>query len=250
MSKSTDYLLVSDLDNTLLGDDAALERFRTWYGGDHPSMDIVYCSGRFFPSIKNLVETGVLPTPRAVIGAVGTNIHAFPSGETMREWHEHIGSRWDARTVRRLMDDQPGFELQPDEFQSPYKVSYYFHDATEDDLRSFARKIEESGLAAQIIYSSSQDLDFLPERADKGKAATFLTRRWGYDSGEVIVSGDSGNDLALFRHGFRGIIVANAKQELKGVTGDSIYHADSPYAAGVLEGIHFWLERAETDASG
>jgi hydroxymethylpyrimidine pyrophosphatase-like HAD family hydrolase len=57
----------------------------------------------------------------------------------------------------------------------------------------------------------------------------------------VLVSGDSGNDLALYEHGFRGIVVANAHPELKDLDGPNVFHATRPMAAGVVEGLEHWL---------
>ena len=163
----------------------------------------------------------------------------------MESWHRWIGERWDAGKVLKLTSELPGMELQPEEFQSPFKVSYYYHNAGEEELEAMKSLLHDAGLGVQIIYSSNQDLDFLPERADKGKAARFLTNELNWPEDRVIVSGDSGNDLALFTQGFRGIIVANAQPELKSYKNGRVYHASRDYADGVVEGLEFWLDRED-----
>jgi hydroxymethylpyrimidine pyrophosphatase-like HAD family hydrolase len=45
----------------------------------------------------------------------------------------------------------------------------------------------------------------------------------------------------MFECGFCGIVVGNARDELKQLTGKSIYHARQTHAAGVLEGLGHWL---------
>jgi hydroxymethylpyrimidine pyrophosphatase-like HAD family hydrolase len=48
----------------------------------------------------------------------------------------------------------------------------------------------------------------------------------------------------MFQMGFRGVVVANAQPELRALVGRYIYHAEQAYAAGVLEGVRHWQERA------
>lgn len=51
-----------------------------------------------------------------------------------------------------------------------------------------------------------------------------------------------GDDKAMFAQGFRGIVVANAHEELKRIQAPTIYHAKGAFAAGVQEGMNFWLD--------
>jgi hydroxymethylpyrimidine pyrophosphatase-like HAD family hydrolase len=92
-----------------------------------------------------------------------------------------------------------------------------------------------------LVYSSNRDLDVLPRGVDKGAAAAFLANEWNYPAARVIVSGDSGNDLAMFQAGFHGIVVGNAHSELKQLDSADVFHADSSYAAGVLQGLQHWM---------
>jgi hydroxymethylpyrimidine pyrophosphatase-like HAD family hydrolase len=57
---------------------------------------------------------------------------------------------------------------------------------------------------------------------------------------DVLVFGDSGNDLELRGQGFRGTIVANALPELRDAVGRDVYHSPRPFADGVLDGIAYW----------
>jgi hydroxymethylpyrimidine pyrophosphatase-like HAD family hydrolase len=100
------------------------------------------------------------------------------------------------------------------------------------------------GQSATLVYSSNRDLDVLPADVHKGAAAAFLARTWNIDPRRIIVAGDSGNDATMFQMGFRGVVVANAQPELRALVGRYIYHAEQAYAAGVLEGVRHWQERA------
>ena len=59
----------------------------------------------------------------------------------------------------------------------------------------------------------------------------------------VVVSGDTGNDLAMFQIGCRGIVVGNAHAELRQLDSEHIYQAEAGHAFGVLEGLEQLLGR-------
>jgi hydroxymethylpyrimidine pyrophosphatase-like HAD family hydrolase len=56
----------------------------------------------------------------------------------------------------------------------------------------------------------------------------------------VVVAGDSANDLDMFVLPFKGIVVGNAEPALRQLASENIYQAGGRYAAGVLEGLHYW----------
>lgn len=238
-----DTLLVSDVDGTMLGDDDALAEFARWHGERAHRLGLVYASGRFYRSVVESIRQTGLPEPDAIIGGVGTDIQLFPGGDPLAAWHETIGRNWDANRLRSVLAGRTELELQPEEFQSPFKVSYYFYEATPEDLTALRSQLREAGIEASIVYSSARDLDFLPVGANKGTAAAFFVSRWGLSPDRVMVSGDSGNDRALFEQGFLGIVVANAHLELKKLTSPRIYHAKRAFAGGVLEGVQYWTVR-------
>ncbi len=72
-------LLVSDLDDTLLGDDQALARFRDFHAAHRDRVALVYASGRFCTSIQERIDHTDLPEPAATIGGVGSEIWSYPA---------------------------------------------------------------------------------------------------------------------------------------------------------------------------
>jgi sucrose-6F-phosphate phosphohydrolase len=135
---------------------------------------------------------------------------------------------------------------QPDSEQRPFKVSYYLtEEASIEVLPRLKSLLVERGLDVKLIYSGSKDLDVLPRNADKGLAVQFLKQKWGFDSTQTVVCGDSGNDIALFSVGEeRGIIVGNARPELRHWYEENPanyrYMAQAYCAGGILEGLrHF-----------
>jgi sucrose-6F-phosphate phosphohydrolase len=234
-------LLITDLDGTLLGDDAALERFAACHESVAESVKLVYSSGRLIESMRQSVAETALPEPVAMIGGVGTEICLSNDMASLADWPPK-SEAWNVARIRRILSAAaPPLELQPDEFQSEFKLSFFARDFTSDDLAAVDRLLDQAGAAARVVYSSNRDLDVLPAGVDKGSAAVEIVRRLGYSRSEAIVSGDSGNDLSMFSHGIRGIVVANAHAELKQLDGDHVYHASAAMAAGVLEGLEFWL---------
>ena len=108
-------------------------------------------------------------------------------------------------------------------------------------LARLRQALEAAGQSATVVYSSDRDLDVLPIRTHKGSAASFLADYWRIDRRCVVVAGDSGNDATMFYEGFRGVVVGNAKPELLAVAGPRVYHASATHAAGVIEGLDYWL---------
>lgn len=235
-------LLVSDLDGTMLGNDEALHRFAKWYATRRANLRLVYATGRFLDSVVELIDTTALPEPDAVIGAVGTEITRYASGENLEGWPPNT-DRWDPEAIRRLLEEFTELEPQPPAAQTRFKLSYYAYELTPDFVENLRNKLARAGYAVETIYSSSRDLDVLPAGVSKGTAVAFLASEWAVPRARVVVAGDTGNDVSMFTEGFRGVVVANAQPELKAIQGDDVYHANDGFAAGVLEGARFWLER-------
>lgn len=239
------WLLVSDVDGTLLGDPAGLEAFASWVRCRRTRLALCYSSGRNVRSLRASVQETELPEPDLLVGEVGTEVVSYPDLAPDLGWRQALLEGWDPDAVeavaRRLF---PGMTQQPEEFQSGTKRSFYLHEASPEALDGLRWTLEEEGLPARVVYSSERDLDLLPAGAGKGEAAAHVARSRGYSPDRVVVAGDSGNDLAMFQQGFRGVVVGNAHRELRELRGGEIFHADAPCAGGVLQGLQYWMERS------
>ena len=231
-----------DLDDTFLNDRDALLRFSEFFPTLKGQLAIVYASGRFFDSVKEDVQTTPLPKPLAVIGGVGSEIRSFPEGTLHHKWIERISNQWSAERAREILADETDLELQPERFQSDFKVSYFLRGASQEQLDRLRARLFDAGVNVSVIYSSDRDLDFLPEGVHKGTAAAFIAREMGVDRDHVIVAGNSGNDSKLFEHGFYGIVVSNAHEELKQYADQRrVYLSPHPRADGVRDGLRHWI---------
>ena len=136
--------------------------------------------------------------------------------------------------------------MQPAEWQSRFKSSYFLETNVDDRLEYISEQLDRNGLRAKVVYSAGRFLDLLPYRSGKGGAVAYLADQLGVAPGNVVAAGDTGNDLDMMRPelGFRAIAVGNATEELKSFEAPNLYHARAPYAAGIREGLihHGWLD--------
>lgn len=232
-------LLVTDLDGTLLGDDVSLRRFVSSLSSVRSAVRIAYSSGRFEHSIRRSIQEFDLPQPDAIISGVGTEIFDVAQGGRLPGWPQLNGG-WNRDIVLATCLESPELKLQPAEFLSEYKISFHGCNLSSRFLHELRHRLATAGQAASIVYSSNRDLDIIPNGVHKGAAAAYLARRWKIDCEQVIVAGDSGNDLSMFHAGFRGIVVGNAQPELRSLSGSNVFHARASFAAGVEEGLRHW----------
>lgn len=243
----TAFLFVTDLDNTLVGDDNALKTLnqqlshvRQKYG-----TKIVYATGRSLFLYRQLTTEYSLLPPDALIASVGTEIYLNPDEDIFNsEWAEIIAPGWNRNQIITTAANFSELLLQPTSEQGLFKVSYYLTEAeAEGILHQLELVLHEGGLDVKLIYSGGKDLDIIPQKADKGLAVQFLQQKWGFDRTKTVVCGDSGNDISLFSLGeSRGIIVGNARPELrqwhKVNQNNYRYLANAKYASGIIEGLH------------
>jgi sucrose-6F-phosphate phosphohydrolase len=178
---------------------------------------------------------------------VGTDVYFHDGGEYRldRAWHEIIAEDWDQPAIEEVLGTIPEARRQDDEWQSPFKSSYYLEENAEERLAQIHERLENAGLHAKVVYSAAQFLDLLPIRSGKGEAVRFVAHHYNVLPENVVTSGDTGNDLDMMRSdlGFQSIAVGNAAEELKGYRAPRVYHAHASFAAGIREGLEAlgWL---------
>jgi sucrose-6F-phosphate phosphohydrolase len=240
-------LLATDLDGTFIGDDPAMNSL--WEELENRGIIVAFSTGRHLRSILNFYDEKHLSRRAAAcLCMVGTEIQLWRDGgyTLQREWHEIISEDWDKQAVEGILRAIPEARMQPDEWQSPFKSSYFLEENADSRLSEIREQLAGSGLRAKVVYSASRFLDLLPIKSGKGEAVRFLAGALGVARENVITCGDTGNDLDMMRPelGVRGIAVGNAAEELKRFQAAHVYHARASFAGGIREGLQVfgWLD--------
>ena len=267
-------LLCSDLDRTLIPNgpapesDGARDRFATLVA--RPEVTLAYVTGRDRSLVARSMREFRLPWPKFVIGDVGTAIYSTTDGDwrLWESWRSSLARVWSDEIRHALVDllaDVSALRLQETSKQSEFKISYYLDSelTAEPLLTSIRRRIEEARLPVRSVFSQDDEgtglLDLLPIGAGKRSAIEFLLRQAGFDVERTVFAGDSGNDVEVLASPIRGVLVANAAEDvrrrvLEAASShdlmDRLYLArgdflgmNGNYSAGILEGLaHFFPE--------
>lgn len=245
------WILASDIDNTLTGDRAALDTLREEIEAkrERGELFLILSTGRRLSQvIEGFAEEGI-PKGDAVVSQVGTEIYLppFSEGEAPLEvWNDMLTQDFSRKEAESFLEGVDGVEMQPEEFNTPLKVSCYLDSAENPEaaVAEIRRRVVTAGGLYQVVWSSGRDLDIIPAAAGKGKAIRFLVSLLELEAEKIIVAGDSGNDRSMFDEFERGIVVANAKPELLKMREEravsTYYFAEKSFAAGVHEGLEYF----------
>lgn len=232
------WLLVSDVDDTLLGEDSALSTFGKALQIERHRIIFTLNSSRPCASLRHTIQKNpLIPRPDYLIGALGTEIETSTTGQLIKEYASTIKSGWERDQVATLMNKLK-LQAHPDDFQTPFKASYSVDG--EEHYQNVLKQLDRHNLKVKVIFSGGVNLDIIPLMAGKGAAIQYMQAMLGIKDHQVVTAGDSANDLDMFNPPNKGIIVANAEAALRSLQGEHIYHAKLRYAAGLLEGLHYW----------
>lgn len=243
-------LFSTDIDGTIFDGPKSAKRFDQFWsdlrqGSDPPIL--AYNSGRAVDETRQLMAKNGLPEPEYLIGGVGTAIHDMTRDVRLSEWEESLAESWDFEMVKELVRKHAkGIRIQPARNQNPFKCSWYWNDRSDQDVMELESILRETGLNAQVVYSSDRDLDVLPKGANKGNAICWLADWLGIPLHYVAVAGDTCNDASMFvLDDVFGILVSNAEPALiQKLAKVKYYGASRPCVEGVIEGIDRWLTRS------
>ena len=236
-------LLVSDIDNTLIGDRAGLAALNPILRERAGHFGFGVATGRHLPSALEVLRQARVPHPDVLITAVGSEIHYGAALRPDTGWQRHIQHLWRRDALAVLFEGVPGLALQSPAQQSAFKLSFIVDPQAAPTLRELRQRVRQAGLHANLIFSHGVYLDVLPVRASKGQAIRYLAYKWGLPLSAFLVAGDSGNDLEMLVGDTQAVVVANHSAELEPLRGlDQVYFAEARCAAGVLEGMaHYGL---------
>lgn len=238
-------MLICDIDNTLIGNQAGLEELISWLRKNIGTIGFGIATGRTLESAIKILRKHRVPMPDVLITSVGSEINYGPKLTLDTGWINHIRHLWRRDDLEQAMQAIPGLRLQAPENQREFKLSYITNPKKMPVVENIYRHLHALNLHAQLIYSHEEFLDVLPVRASKGHAIRYLAYKWGLPLRSFLVAGDSGNDSEMLVGDTLGIVVGNHSPELAHLRGlEQIYFADKYYASGVLEGLaHYGFEK-------
>lgn len=238
MKDMSRFLLASDIDETLLHDEDSEARFRHFAASHARQFCLAYITGRSRYSVLELIGQERLPRPRFICSDVGTELLDLddPVNRLGEAYAARAHEGWDLDEIYRLGIGEGVTRQEFDEGQPRFQAGFYW-DARPETLRAFHERLSAlEGVSIQASYDTY--IDVLPARLGKGQAVHFLQQELGFEREQVVVAGDSGNDRQMFETGFKGIVPANALDELKALAReDWHYHSPYPAARGVLDGL-------------
>ena len=230
-------LLMTDIDNTLTGDDDGLAELMEILRTHREDLGFGVVTGRCIEEVVDVFEHRGLMTPDVVVPSVGSEIYyrfkSFPD----RGWQSHIAKNWDRKKIKRLLDGFDFLTYREEAAQNPFKVAYTMENK-KDRLARIHDLLTRKRCHYNIVFSHDKYLDVLPLRASKAKAIRYLSYKWEIPMKNIMVCGDGGSDAEMLKGTVQGVVVANHTKELDTLKGKrKIFFAEDANARGVIEGL-------------
>ncbi|MFC1771172.1 HAD-IIB family hydrolase [Candidatus Margulisiibacteriota bacterium] len=228
-------LIVTDLDNTLIGDDAELSKFLSWLNNNRHQFGFAIATGRNIDSTIEALKENNVSMPDIFITSVGTEIYYHFSNSLIsdKRWPVWLNEKWEPGLIRKTLDPLSFLELQKD--LREFKISYNLKDYTPDKLQKVNTALKAHNLKYKIVLTENVFLDILPFKASKYKAILHVLNKWKLSPKDTIVCGDAGNDKEMLKNMKNSVIVANYKKELSGLK--NVYYSSQKYSGGILDGL-------------
>ncbi|RAJ75597.1 HAD superfamily hydrolase (TIGR01484 family) [Chitinophaga dinghuensis] len=226
-------LLATDLDGTFLGGTDADKTSLYQLIKESPDVRLVFVTGRGIRSVLGLLEDTALPRPEYIICDVGATITHFPTMMPVEPIQSGIAAKWPGEQVREKLKTVAGLLHQ--EAQQQYRCSYYYDAQTDIP----AAQTVAASFSCDLMLSAGKYLDVLPGGVNKGYTLLKLLEVLGTSQEQVLVAGDSMNDLAMYETGLQGVVVGGAEEELLAQTAvmRHVLQASRIGAGGILEAM-------------
>lgn len=243
----SDYFVICDLDGTLIEDEASedLKPFKDFIEENRDSVIFGIATGRSQKLTEEALEEHELPSPDILICSAGSELYYTRDFILDSGFESHISYQWKREKISGLMKDLPKIKLQEETAQFQHKMSYYVdNDFNEDDLANLYKLLDDNKIKANILLTDNYLLDILPIRASKGNAIKYLAYKWNIPVSKFITAGNGGNDIDMLRGKALGVVVSNYSPELEILRkSKGVYFASQAVSKGVMEGIHYYLDK-------
>lgn len=231
-------LLATDLDGTFLGGNPQdrLSLYQTITA--HPDIQLAYVTGRSLEAVLPLLADPTLPQPDYIIADVGASLYHGNSLQPIQPLQHEIEALWPGETrITKALEHLPHLERQ--NVPQARRCSYFCtpEQAADPQLRDIAQSLD-----CDLLYSADLYLDFLPQGVNKGSTLLRLVEYLNIDPEQVLVAGDTLNDLSMLNSGLKGVCVGQSEAALLDATRHStrVLHADSPGCGGIIQAFaHF-----------
>jgi glucosylglycerol-phosphate synthase len=227
-------LLATDLDGTFLGGSAADRQRLYQLVARSPHIKLAYVTGRGLETVMPLLADPSLPQPDYIICDVGATVVDGITLQAIQPLQSEIAARWPGE--QRITESFARYtELQRQATPQERRCSYFCKSGqVTPEMRATARE-----LGCELVFSSSLYLDVLPAGVNKGSTLSALVRRLGIAPDQVLVAGDTLNDLAMYEQGFKGVCVGESEPSLLEATarGRNVLHAKRAGCGGILEAM-------------
>jgi len=235
------YILITDIDNTLLGgNEKELRQLMDLLTQYKDCIGFGVATGRVFESAMTVLRANGIIKPDIIISSVGSQITYGDSLLHDKGWETHISKNWKRDVITSRLQDVDYLQLQGKAGQGSYKLSYNMAPGKER-LPKIHHILTQQRCHYNLIYSHEKYLDILPYRASKGKAIRYLSYKWSIPLKNFLICGDSGNDEEMLKGEPLGIVVGNYSPELEKMKSlRNIYFAKKTFAAGMIEGINYY----------
>lgn len=243
LTKETARMLIAtDLDGTFLAGDPSKRRDLYQWLKLETNIQLVYVTGRGMPLVLPLLEDAGLAHPDFIICDVGATI-ANAKGQLIPDLMTEINMKWPGEeAVMQALEGLTSLRRQ----QQPQarRCSYY----CDSEVMTTSVKDRLIPLDCDVLFSAGQYLDVLPKNVNKGSSLKRLIRHLNIDAAEVLVAGDTLNDLSMYRHGFNGVCVGGSEIALLDATRKipKVLHATGIGCEGISEAISYFYRRSST----
>ncbi len=234
INKNNSLVLATDLDGTFLGGSSSNKKQLYSLLRNNDKVCLIFVPGRGRESVQGLFSDPELPRPDFIIGDVGASITEGDAVKPVEPLQAQIDALWPGDDIiKKRIDHLPGLIAQ----EVPLKIrrSYFVEDT--GVVERVKRNLGD--LPCEVIYSANRFLDILPPGVNKGSSLTLLINHLAQDRSDVLVAGDTLNDLSLFQTEFKGVAVGNSEPGLLHAVAHypSTYIASDTGAGGILEAL-------------
>jgi HAD superfamily hydrolase (TIGR01484 family) len=233
--QSTKHVVCSDLDRTLIENDAAPPTNSVPVLSEllrQNNLPIWFVTGEHIDEVTSNIQRHGLPDPAVVVSENGTTVHIRKDGKLVED-HEHkerirlASPGWDVWKFRDIFREDPLLRetvwLQEDHRQNEFKLSFYVHPSNlyraADRAEELVTKICPSAYIIRCIHNDDPErafLDVMSHKGDKAGGLAQVADHFGLGPDSLAMAGDAGNDLlVLANQRFLGTVVNNARNEFK-----------------------------------